>query len=66
MSKTTIILKDELIEAARQATGIMEKTALIHKGLEELIKKAAINRLIARSGADPSASAPTRKRPHTL
>lgn len=60
--KTTINLKDELVRQAMEATGIHEKTALVHKGLEELIRKAAYQRLIALGGSDTSAStAPRRK-----
>ena len=62
MKKTTLNLREDLIREAQKATGISEKTALIHKGLEELIRKAAIDRLIARAGTDPNASAPARKR----
>ena len=65
MSKTTINLKDELVEAAIKATGVKGKTAVIHLGLEELIKRAAIERLIARAGKDPKASVPARKRSGT-
>ena len=55
-------LKDELIKAASQATGIKEKTALVHRGLEELIRTAAYKRLIALGGADLKAKAAHRKR----
>lgn len=61
--RTTIILKDDLIKEASQATGITEKTALIHKGLELLIAQAATDRLIRLGGSMPMAKAPTRRRP---
>lgn len=60
--RTTIILKDDLIKKASEATGINEKTALIHKGLELLIQQAAIERLIKLGGTFAKASAPERKR----
>lgn len=60
--KTTMNLKDELVKQASEATGIKEKTALVHKGLEELIRKAAYQRLIALGGSDSRAKAAPRKR----
>jgi hypothetical protein len=60
--KTTLNLKDELIKAAMTVTGIKEKTALIHRGLEELIRTAAYHRLIAFGGSDPKAKAAPRKK----
>ena len=59
--KTTINLKDDLVKKASEATGIMEKTALIHKGLQSLIEKAARERLIKLGGSDPGAKAPKRR-----
>ena len=58
--KTTINLKDELVKKASEATGIKEKTALIHTGLQSLIDKAARERLIKLGGSDPRAKAPKR------
>jgi Arc/MetJ family transcription regulator len=60
--KTTMNLKDDLIKEAMAATGVREKTALVHLGLEELIQKAARERLIKLGGSDPSAKVPTRKK----
>ena len=39
--KTTLILSDELLERAREATGLKDKTALVHAGLEALIAREA-------------------------
>lgn len=61
--KTTLNLRDDLITKASEATGIKEKTALVHKGLETLIAKAARERLIQLGGSDPGASVPKRRRP---
>ena len=60
--KTTMILDDEIIKEASKATGIKGKTALVHHGLEELIKKAARMRLIKMGGQFPKASSGRRKR----
>lgn len=45
-----------------EVTGITEKTALIHKGLEELIKTAAYKRLIALGGSELKAQAGHRRK----
>jgi len=51
--KTTMNLDDEILREAIAATGIKEKTAVVHLGLRELIKKAARDRLIALGGREP-------------
>ena len=61
--KTTLILRDELILKAMEATGLKEKTAVIHLGLQELVNKAARERLIRLGGRMKSARAPRRRRP---
>ncbi len=60
--KTTLNIDDELLEKAREATGIKEKTALIHKGLEILVQMAAAERLIRMAGKAPTAEAGRRRR----
>jgi Arc/MetJ family transcription regulator len=60
--RTTIILKDDLIKKASEATGIKEKTALIHKGLEALIRQGALDRLIKLGGSAPKVKVPARRR----
>jgi len=60
--KTTMNLKDDLLKQAMEATGVKEKTALVHLGLQELIRKAAYNRLIALGGSDLNAKAAPRKK----
>ena len=61
--RTTLILDDALIERARRLTGIDEKTALVHAGLEALIARAAARRLAALSGSMPDLTAVSRRRP---
>ena len=51
--RTTLILDDKLIERAREMTGIAEKTALVHAGLEALIAREAAKRLAALGGTQP-------------
>lgn len=60
--KTTMNLKPDLVKQAMEATGVKEKTALVHLGLQELIRKAAYTRLIALGGTDPSAKAAPRRK----
>jgi hypothetical protein len=61
--RITLILDDTLVERARRATGITEKTALIRSGLEALIARAAARRLAALSGTMPHLTAVPRRRP---
>jgi Arc/MetJ family transcription regulator len=51
--RTTLNLDDELIEQAREATGIQEKTALVHEALRQLIQREAARRLAALGGTQP-------------
>jgi Arc/MetJ family transcription regulator len=58
-----MILNDELLARAVSMTGISEKTALVHLGLEALIARESARRLAALGGSDPKASAGPRRRP---
>jgi Arc/MetJ family transcription regulator len=51
--RTTIIIDDSLLERARKATGILEKTSLVRAGLEALIAREAAKRLAALGGTEP-------------
>jgi Arc/MetJ family transcription regulator len=51
--RTTLIIDDELLDRARELTGIREKTALVHAGLEALIAREAAKRLAALGGTEP-------------
>lgn len=61
-SRTTLNLDDELLQSAREYTGIEEKTALIHKALRELIAREAAKRLAALGGIMPDFRAGRRRR----
>lgn len=50
------------MKKAATLTGITEKTALVHAGLEALIEKKARERLAALGGSDPKAEAGHRRR----
>jgi Arc/MetJ family transcription regulator len=60
--RTTILIDDELLERARQMTGIVEKTALVHAGLEALITREAAKRLAALAGTQPDLRSVPRRR----
>jgi len=61
--RTTVIIKDDVLQQAYEMTGIREKTALLHAGLEALIEKKARERLIALGGSAPDFKAGRRRRP---
>jgi Arc/MetJ family transcription regulator len=61
--RTTLNLDDSLVERASKLTGIKEKTALIHKGLESLISLESGRRLAALGGSEQNIRAPRRRRP---
>ncbi len=61
--RTTLILDDELLEKARRLSGIKEKTATVHAGLEALVARESARRLAALGGSEPSLRAVRRRRP---
>jgi Arc/MetJ family transcription regulator len=61
--RTTMILNEHLIEEARRLTGLTEKTAIVHAGLEALIARESARRLASLGGTDRRATAPPRRRP---
>lgn len=63
--RTTLIIEDELIERARELTGIREKTALVREGLMALIARESGKRLAALGGTQPKLSDIPRRRTAT-
>jgi Arc/MetJ family transcription regulator len=61
--RTTLDLDEELIEEARKLTGIREKTALLHAGLEALLAREAARRLAAMGGTERDVRPVRRRRP---
>lgn len=53
MMRTTLIINGELIDRARELTGIDEKTELVHAGLNALIARESAARLAALGGTEP-------------
>jgi Arc/MetJ family transcription regulator len=60
--RTTLNLDDDKIALARDLTGVTEKTALIHAGLDALIARASAKRLADLGGAFPMGRVPRRRR----
>jgi len=60
--KTTLNLDDELVEEARRLTGIQEKTALVGRGLRELIARESARMLAALGGSSPGLRPVPRRR----
>jgi Arc/MetJ family transcription regulator len=50
--RTTLDLDDRLIDRARRVSGIQQKTALVHAGLEALIARESARRLAALGGSE--------------
>ncbi len=60
--RTTLNIDDDLLKKASDLSGIREKTALIHQGLEELIARESARRLAALGGSDPQLKPIPRRR----
>lgn len=60
--RTTLNLDDDLLNEARRITGIEEKTALVHRGLEELIARESARALAALGGTSPNLRTIPRRR----
>jgi len=60
--RTTLIIDDRLLERASELTGIREKTALLHAGLEALIARESAKRLAALGGTEPDIQPIPRRR----
>ena len=60
--RTTLILDDDLLERARSLTGLKEKTAMVHAGLEALIARESARRLAALGGSEKGLRRAPRRR----
>ena len=63
--RTTLNLDDTLLEEARRLTGTHEKTALVHRGLKELIARESARMLAALGGSAPKLRPIPRRRTRT-
>ena len=50
--RTTLNIDDQLLDKARRLSGIQEKTALVHAGLEALVALESARRLAALGGRE--------------
>lgn len=50
--RTTLIIDDKLLDRARQLSGLKEKTAVLHAGLQALIARESARRLAALGGSE--------------
>jgi Arc/MetJ family transcription regulator len=58
-----MIIDDELLDHATRLSGLREKTAVVHAGLEALIARESAKRLASLGGSDKAARAVRRRRP---
>jgi hypothetical protein len=63
--RTTLNIDDDLLERARDLSGVQEKTALIREGLEALIERESARRLARLGGSEPQLEPIPRRRPET-
>ena len=61
--RTTLNIKDDLIKKASKLTGVVEKTSLVHMGLEALISIESSHRLARLGGTEKVLSSISRRRP---
>jgi Arc/MetJ family transcription regulator len=61
--RTTLILNDELLKEAQRLSGLGEKTAVVHAGLEALIARESARRLAALGASQPHLKPVPRRRP---
>ena len=50
--RTTLIIDDELLAKAQELSGLREKTAVLHAGLQALIARENARRLAALGGTE--------------
>ncbi|MBY0491014.1 MAG: type II toxin-antitoxin system VapB family antitoxin [Gemmatimonadaceae bacterium] len=60
--KTTLNIDDHVLAEAMRLTGISEKTALVHAGLQALVARESARRLAALGGSQPTLSPVPRRR----
>lgn len=61
--QVTLTIEDELVEKAREYTGIHTIEELVYQGIKGLIEREASRRLARLGGSDPTATAAPRRRP---
>jgi len=64
--RTTLIINDELLAKAQQLTGLREKTAVLHAGLQALIARENARRLAALGGTERALKPVPRRRSRAM
>ena len=64
--RTTLIIDDELLAKAQELSGLREKTAVLHAGLQALIARENARRLAALGGTERRLKPIPRRRTRTL
>ena len=60
--RTTLNIDDELLQQARNLSGLQEKTALVREGLKALIERESARRLALLGGTEPQLEIIPRRR----
>lgn len=63
--RTTLNLNEDLLKQAARLSGITEKTAVIHAGLEALVARESAKRLATLGGNEPRLRKIRRRRPQS-
>lgn len=63
--RTTLIIDDELLAEAQELSGLQEKTAVLHAGLQALISRENARRLAALGGTERALKPIARRRTRT-
>ena len=63
--RTTLNIDDDLLQRARDLSGVQEKTALIREGLKALIERESARRLARLGGSEPELEPIPRRRSET-
>lgn len=60
--RTTLNLNEALLREAQELTGLKQKTAVIHEGLEALIARESARRLATLGASEPGLRTARRRR----
>ena len=61
--RTTVNLDEALLEKAKRLSGLHERTAIVHAGLEALIARESARRLASLGGTQTGLRSVPRRRP---
>ena len=59
--RTTLALDDDLLDRARDLTGLREKSTLVREALKALIARESARRLARLGGSQPDLEVPPRR-----